>query len=153
MGPLVAGKNDEEPFKNEGARVVTKLFIDFFRCSRAANAQVSDGISSKLLWLVFLPARMTKIHLKMKVLEWLQQFSHYRSMEIFPDAQEQPTHKSLVRSCRTSNPSKTLRLFLLPARIKRNQSKMKELEWSQVFPHFNPMGAIWCHGNQSSVSI
>ena len=47
-----------------------------------------NSISSKLLWLVFLPARMTKIHLKM------QQFSHYRSMEIFPDAQEQPTHNS-----------------------------------------------------------
>ena len=27
---------------------------------------------------------------------------------------------------------------------------MKELEWSQGFPHYNPMGAIHCHGNQSS---
>ena len=26
---------------------------------------------------------------------------------------------------------------------------MKELEWSQGFPHYNPMGAICCHGNQS----
>ena len=27
---------------------------------------------------------------------------------------------------------------------------MKELEWSQDFPHYNPMGAIiCCHGNQS----
>ena len=26
---------------------------------------------------------------------------------------------------------------------------MKELEWSQGFPHYNPMGAICCHGNQN----
>ena len=26
---------------------------------------------------------------------------------------------------------------------------MKELEWSQGFPYYNPMGAICCHGNQS----
>ena len=31
--------------------------------------------------------------------------------------------------------------------------KMKELEWSQDFPHYNPMGAICCHGNQSSDPI
>ena len=29
MGFLVACKNDEDPIKNEGARVVTTLFIDF----------------------------------------------------------------------------------------------------------------------------
>ena len=23
---------------------------------------------------------------------------------------------------------------------------MKELEWSQGFPHYNPIGAICCHG-------
>ena len=30
---------------------------------------------------------------------------------------------------------------------------MKELEWSQDFPHYIHMGAICCHGNQSSDSI
>ena len=29
MGFLVACKNEEDPIKNEGARVVTTLFIDF----------------------------------------------------------------------------------------------------------------------------
>ena len=29
MGLLVACKNEEDPIKNEGARVVTTLFIDF----------------------------------------------------------------------------------------------------------------------------
>ena len=41
-------------------------------------------------------------------------------------------------------------VVLLPARIKKIKSKIKELEWSQGFPHYNPMGAICCHGNQSS---
>ena len=30
---------------------------------------------------------------------------------------------------------------------------MKELEWSQGFPNYNPIGAICCHGNQSSNPI
>ena len=29
MGFLVVSKNEEDPIKNEGARVVTTLFIDF----------------------------------------------------------------------------------------------------------------------------
>ena len=29
MVVLVTCKNEEDPFKNEGARVVTRLFIDF----------------------------------------------------------------------------------------------------------------------------
>ena len=41
----------------------------------------------------------------------------------------------------------------VPAKIKKNKSKMKELEWSQDFPHYNPMGAINCHGNQISNPI
>ena len=89
----------------------------------------------------------------MKALEWSQHFFHYKSMEIYPDAQEQLTHKSLVRSCQISNPFKILWLPSLPAIIKKNQSKMKELEWSQDFPHYNPMRAICCHGNQSSDQI
>ena len=74
-------------------------------------------------------------------------------MGIFPDAQGKLTHKSLVGSCRISNPFKILWLSSLPARIKKNKSKMKELGWSQGFPHYNPMGAICCHGNQSSDPI
>ena len=89
----------------------------------------------------------------MKVLEWSQHFSHYKSMEIFPDAQGQLTHKSLVGSCQISNSFEILWLSSLPARIKKNKSKMKELEWSKDFPHYNPMGAICFHGNQSSDPI
>ena len=55
--------------------------------------------------------------LKMTTLEWSQYFSHYKSMEIFPDTKGQLTHKSLVGSGRISNPFKMLWLFSLPARM------------------------------------
>ena len=99
MGLLVACKNEEDHIKNEGARVVTTLFINF------------------------------------------------------SDAQGQLTPKSVMESYRNSNPSMLLWLVLLSARMKKIHSKMKVLEWSQDFPHYNPMGAICCHGNQSSDQI
>ena len=155
MGVLVACMNEEDPIKNEGARVVTTLFIDFSHAQgqltpKSVMKSCGNSNPSKLLWLTLLPARMKKIHWKMKALVWSQLFSHYKSMGIFPNAQGQLTHKSLVENCLISNPSKILWLSSLPARIKKNQSKMKELERSQGFSHYNPMGAICCHGNQSS---
>ena len=95
-------------------------------------------------------ARMKKIQSKMKALECSQDFSHYKSMGIFPDAQGQLTPQSLVRSGLISNSSEMLWMFSLPASMKKIRSKMKALEWTQHFPHYNPMGAICCHGNQSS---
>ena len=89
----------------------------------------------------------------MKVLEWSQHFSHYKSMGIFPDTQGQLTNKSLVQSCRILNQFEVLMVVLVTYKNKEDQSKMKELEWSQDFPHYNPMGAICCHGNQSSHTI
>ena len=158
MDFLVACKNEEDPIKNEGARVVTTLFIIFSGAQgqltpKSVMESCGNSNPSELLWLVLLSARMKKIHPKMKVLEWSQHFSQYKTMGIFPDTQGQLTRKSLVQPCRISNPFEILWLYLLPARIKKNQSKMKELEWSQGFPHYNPMGAICCHGNQSSVTI
>ena len=114
--------------------------------AKSVTESCRNSNSSELLWLVLLSARMTKIHPKMKVLEWSQHFSYYKSMGIYPEAQGQLTHKSLVQSCLISNPFVILWLYWLPARIKKNQSKMKELEWSQGFPHYNHMGAICCHG-------
>ena len=51
--------------------------------------------SSKLSRMSSLPARMRMIDSKMKELECSQDFSHYKSMGIFPDAQEQLTPQSL----------------------------------------------------------
>ena len=48
MGVLAVCNNEEDPIKNEGARVVTTLFIVFFfRSSRAANSEVREGILLK----------------------------------------------------------------------------------------------------------
>ena len=48
MVVLLICKNEEEPIKNEGARVLTKLYIIFFfRRSREANSEVSGGILTK----------------------------------------------------------------------------------------------------------
>ena len=110
--------------------MVTTLFIYFLDAQgqltpKSVMESCRNSNSSELLWLVLLPARIKKIHLKMKVLEWSQHFSQYKSMGIFPLAQGQLTHKSLIGSCRISNP--------LPARMKKNKLKMKELEWSQDF--------------------
>ena len=149
---LVACKDKGEPIKNEGARVVTTLFINFSDTQgqltpKSVMESCRNSNPSKLLWMVLLSARMKKIHPKMKVRERSQHFSNYKSMGIFPDAQGQLTHKSLVGSCRILNPFEILWLSLLPARIKKNKLKMKKLEWSQDFPHYNLMGAICCHGN------
>ena len=78
-----------------------------------------------------------------------QAFPHYKSMRIFPDAQGQLTPQSLGRSGRISNSTEMLWMLSLPTSMKKIRSKMKALECSQHFPHYNPMGAILCHGHQS----
>ena len=109
--------------------------------------------SSKLSCMSSLPARMRMIDSKMKELECSQDFSHYKSMGIFPDAQGQLTPQSLVRSGQISNSSEILWMFSLLASMKKIRSKMKALEWTYHFPHYNPMGAFRCHGHQSSDPI
>ena len=106
--------------------------------------------SSKLSCMSTLPARIRMIDSKMKELGCSQDFSNYKSMGIFPVAQGQLTPQSLVRSGRISNSSEMLLMFSLPASMKKIRSKMKALEWTQHFPHYNPIGAICCHENQSS---
>ena len=138
--------------------MVTTLFIIFSDAQgqltpKSVIESCRNSNSSALLWLVLLSARLKKIHIRMKVLEWSQHFYHYKSMGIFTNAQVQLTYKSLVQSRRIFNPFEILCLFSLPARIEKNQSKMKELEWSQDFRHYNPIGAICCHGNQRSDPI
>ena len=70
-----------------------------------------------------LPARIRLIKSKMKELECSQDFSHYKSMGIFPDAQGQLTPQSLVRSGRISNLLEMLWMSLLPASMKNIRSK------------------------------
>ena len=107
---LVTCKNEEDPIENVDARVFTTLYIIFFRRARADNSGVGSGIWPKFeliqdSCMSSLPARMRMIDSKMKELECSQDFSHYKSMGIFPDAQGQLTPQSLVRSGRMLNSS------------------------------------------------
>ena len=74
-----------------------------------------------------------KIQLKRKALECSQDFSQYKSIGIFPDAQGQLTLQSMVGSGLISNSFATLWLSLLPVKLNKIRSKMKALEW----PHNN----------------
>ena len=58
-------KNDENPIKNEGTRVLTTLKINFSNCQGQLTAQSVMGSgpnfnSSEILWLSLLPASMKK---------------------------------------------------------------------------------------------
>ena len=133
----------------------TTIYIDFSDAQGQITLEsvVVSGRnlnSSKLLCMSLLPARMRMIESKMKELECSQDFSHYKSMGTFPGAQGQLTPQSLVKSGPNSNLSEILWVSLLPASIKKIRFKMKALACSQHFPHCNPMGAIRCHGHQSS---
>ena len=89
--------------------------------------------SFKLSCMSLLPARMRMTESKMKELECSQDFSHYKSMMIFPDAEGQLTPQSLVRSGRISNSSEMLWMFSLHASMNKIRSKMKALECSQHY--------------------
>ena len=81
---------------------------------------------------VVVTSKYDEIHPKLKALQWSQDFSHYKSMGIFPGTQGELTPQLELWSCRISNQSKILWLTLLPARMRKIQLKMKVLEWSQV---------------------
>ena len=108
MDVLVTCKYEEDPIKNRGARVFTTLYVNFSDAQGQITLEsvVVSGRnlnSSKLSCMSSLPARMRLIESKMKELECSQDYSHYKSMGIFPDAQGQLTPQSLVRSGRISN--------------------------------------------------
>ena len=107
MDVLITCKYDEDLIKNEGARVLTTLYINFSDAQGEITLVlvVVSGRnlnSYKLLCMFSLPARMRMINSKMKELECSQDFFHYKSMGFFQDAQGQLTVQSLVRSGRIS---------------------------------------------------
>ena len=91
MVVLVTCKNEEDLIENEGARVLTTLYINFSDIHGQITVElvVVSGRnlnSSKLSCMSSLHARMRMIDSKMKELECSQDFSHYKSMGIFLDA-------------------------------------------------------------------
>ena len=136
MDVLVTCQYEENSIKNREARVFITLYIHFSDAQGQITLElvVVSGRnlnSSKRSCMSSLPARMRMIDLKMKEIECSQDFSHYKSMGFFPDAQEQPTPQSLVRSSRTSNSSEML---LLPAIMKKIRPKIKG---ARVFTTFS----------------
>ena len=132
MAVLLTCKNEEDLIKNRGTRVFTTLCINFSDVQGQITLVlvVVSGRnlnSSKLSCMSSLPARMRLIKSKMKELECSQDFSHYKSMGIFPDAQGQLTPQSLVRSGRIYNLSEMLWMSSLPASMKKMRSKIEAL--------------------------
>ena len=132
MVVLLTCKYEEDLIKNRGARVFTTLYINFSDVQGQITLVlvVVSGRnlnSSKLSCMSLLPARMRLIKSKMKELECSQDFSHYKSMGIFPDAQGQLTRQSLVRSGRILNSSEKVWMSSLPASMKKIQSKIEAL--------------------------
>ena len=116
MDVLVTCKYEEYLIENEGARVDTTLYSNFLDAQGQITLVLVSVFcrnlnSSKLSCMSLLPARMRMIKSKMKEQGCSQDFSHYKSMGIFPDAQGQLTPQSLVRSGRISNSSEMLLMF------------------------------------------
>ena len=120
MAGLVTCKNEEDPSKNEGTRVVTTIlpvYGDFSRRSRAANSTVQG-----LIWPNFKPTRdYMRVLAACKNEEDPIKTEGARVVTTlfidFSDAQGQLTPKSVMKSCPKSNSSKLLWLVLLPARM------------------------------------
>ena len=110
---LVTCKTEEDPIKSEGVRVFTTLYTNFLDAQGQITLELvvvsgQNLNSSKRILMSSLPARMRMIESKMNELECSQDFSLYKSMGIFPDAQRQLNPQSLVRSGRISNLSEVL---------------------------------------------
>ena len=138
MVVLLTCKNEEDPIKNRDARVFTTLYTNFSDVQGQITLVlvVVSGRNlnlSKLSCMSSLPARMRLIKSKMKELECSQDFSNYKSMGIFPDAQGQLNPQSLVRSGRISNSSEMLWMSSLPTSMKKIRSKIEALECSQHY--------------------
>ena len=119
--------------------VFTTLYINFSDAQGQITLELvvvsgRNFNSSKHSCMSFLPARIRTIESKMKELECSQDFSHYESMVIFPDAQGQLTPQSLVRSGRISNSFEILWISSLPASMKKIRSKIKVLEFTTFSP-------------------
>ena len=123
MVVLVTCKN-EDLIKNKG-----DIIHQFFRRARADNFGVGGNMWPKFepiqaFMHVLVTCKNEDDRIKLKELECSQDFSYYKSMGIFQDAQGQLTPQSLVKSGPNSNLSEILWLSSLPVSMKKIRSKM-----------------------------
>ena len=138
MVGLLTCKSEEDPIRNRDARVFTTLNINFSDVQGQITLVlvVVSGRnlnSSKHLCISSLPASVRLIKSKMKKLECSQDFSHYKFMVIFPDAEGQVTPQSMVRTGRISNSSEMLCMSSFRDSMKEIRSKIEVLECSQHY--------------------
>ena len=138
-----------------GARVFTTLYINFSEAQGRITLEsvVVSGRnfkSSKLSCISLLPAIMRMIESKMKELECSQDFSNYKSMGIFPDAQA----KSRAANSAVLGPIwlnfELVRDVMDVLDTYKYEEDLIKNEGARVFttfPHYIPMGTIGCHGN------
>ena len=141
MVVLLTCKNKEDPIKNEGARVFTTLYIDFSDPQghitlESVVVSRRNWNSSKLSCMSLLPTRMKMIHTKMKELECSQNFSHYKFMGIFQDAQWQLTPQSLVESGPKFELFRDIMVVLVTCKYEEGPIKN---EGASVFTTFSPL--------------
>ena len=94
---LLPAKNEDDPTKNKGARVATRM-CHFFRRPRADNSVVSGETLPKF----------ELIQAFMHVLNTCKNEGHCKSMGIFPDAEERVSPQSVIGSGQISNSCETL---------------------------------------------
>ena len=157
MNVLVTCKYEEDLIKNRGARVFTTLYVNFSDAQGQITLEwvVVSGRnlnSSKLSCMSSLPARMGIIESKMKELECSQDYSHnvYGDFSRRSRAANSPVlgpiwpNFELVRDVMN---------VLVTCKYEEDLIKNEGARVFTTFPHYKPMGAIRCHGHQSSDSI
>ena len=100
-------KNEEDLIKNEGARVLPRLYVVFKR-SRAANSKVSGGILPifeliQAIIVVLVTCKNEEDPIKNEGARVLTRIFPVKVYGIFSDAQGQLTPQSFVESGRNSN--------------------------------------------------
>ena len=158
MVDLVTCKNREDLIKNEGDRVLTTLYSNFSDEQGQITLElvVVSGRnlnSSALSCMSSLPASMRTINSKKKELECSQDFSHYKSMGFFSRRSRAAKSAVLRPIWPNFELVRDVINVLVTCKFEEDPIKNEVLECSQHFSHYNLMGAIRCHGHQSSDPI
>ena len=160
---VVPFKYGKDPTENSEANAWTtfspyKVYGDFFKHSRADNSAARGRIWLNFeknwdLMYVVVPCKYGKDPIENSGDNAWTPFSHYKSIGIFSNAQEQITPQPEVGSGWISNLSELLCKLLFLASMEKIQLKIAEIMRGQHFLHTKSMGVVWCHSNQSSDSI
>ena len=158
MVVLVTCQNEDDPIINEGARVFKTLYINFSDAQGQITLELVDVSgqylnSSKLSCMSLLPAKMKMIESKIKELEWSQHFFHYNSFGDISRRSRAANSPVLCPICPNFELIRDVIVILVTCKFEEDPIKMKTLGCSQHFPYYKPIGAIRCHGNQSSNPI